>query len=440
MICASGLDRERSRTVWTLSGVEGVPAGHIVHFILDAVEQLPITDFRVNHRRTASRLRDGRGHAHFSTMLTDPRLDQLAELLTGFSTSLKEDERVLIDAFDVPETMVVALIRAARQRGALPFAQLHQARITRELLRGAAEAQYAPHAEVELARMKQMDAYIALRGSGNIFEASDIPAASVQLVTRLMKPVQDQRVNHSKWVVLRWPTSAMAQQAGMSTEAFEDFYFRVCTLDYRRMAPGMKALGDLMSRTDRVQLKGPGTDLNFSIKGIGAKECGGLRNIPDGEVFSCPVRESVEGVLQYNAPTVYLGTSFDSIRLVFKQGQIVEATANNTARLNEILDSDPGARYIGEFALGFNPHILQPLRDILFDEKIAGSFHFTPGQAYDDCGNGNKSQIHWDMVCIQRPDYGGGEIWFDGELIRKDGLFVPKALQKLNPDYLLGSS
>jgi aminopeptidase len=440
MICASGLDRERSRTVWTLSGVEGVPAGHIVHFILDAVEQLPITDFRVNDRRTASRLRDGRGHAHFSTMLIDPRLDQLAELLTGFSTSLKKDERVLIDAFDVPEAMVVALIRAARQRGALPFAQIHQARITRELMRDAAEAQYAPHAEVELARMKQMDAYIALRGSGNIFEASDIPAASVQLVTRLMKPVQDQRVNHSKWVVLRWPTSAMAQQAGMSTEAFEDFYFRVCTLDYRRMAPGMKALGDLMSRTDRVQLKGPGTDLNFSIKGIGAKECGGLRNIPDGEVFSCPVRESVEGVLQYNAPTVYLGTSFDSIRLVFKQGQIVEATANNTARLNEILDSDPGARYIGEFALGFNPHILQPMRDILFDEKIAGSFHFTPGQAYDDCGNGNKSQIHWDMVCIQRPDYGGGEIWFDGELIRKDGLFVPKALQKLNPDYLLGSS
>jgi aminopeptidase len=411
-----------------------------VHFILDAVEQLPITDFRVNDRRTASRLRDGRGHAHFSTMLTDPRLDQLAELLTGFSTSLKKDERVLIDAFDVPEAMVVALIRAARQRGALPFAQLHQARVTRELLRDAAEAQYAPHAEVELARMKQMDAYIALRGSGNIFEASDIPAASVQLVTRLMKPVQDQRVNHSKWVVLRWPTSAMAQQAGMSPEAFEEFYFRVCTLDYRRMAPGMKALGDLMSRTDRVQLKGPGTDLNFSIKGIGAKECGGLRNIPDGEVFSCPVRESVEGVLQYNAQTVYLGTSFDSIRLVFKQGQIVEATANNTARLNEILDSDPGARYIGEFALGFNPHILQPLRDILFDEKIAGSFHFTPGQAYDDCGNGNKSQIHWDMVCIQRPDYGGGEIWFDGELIRKDGLFVPKALQKLNPDYLLGSS
>jgi aminopeptidase len=371
-------------------------------------------------------------------MIIDPRIDRLAETLADFSTDLKKGERVLIDAFDVPEAMVVALIRAARRRGALPFAMTHNGRIACELMRGAAEAQYAPHAAVELARMKEMDAYIAVRGSGNIFESSDIPAVSAQLVSRLMKPVLEHRVNHTKWVVLRWPTSAMAQQAGMSTEAFEDFYFRVCTLDYRRMTPGMKALSGLMRRTDQVRITGPGTDVRFSIKGIGAQECGGLRNIPDGEVFSCPVKDTVEGVLQYNAPTVYLGTSFDNIRLVFKKGRIVEATANNTRRLNEILDSDPGARYVGEFALGFNPHILQPMRDILFDEKIAGSFHFTPGQAYDDCGNGNKSQVHWDMVCVQRPDYGGGEIWFDGKLIRKDGLFVPRALQKLNPDYLLG--
>jgi aminopeptidase len=260
----------------------------------------------------------------------------------------------------------------------------------------------------------------------------------VQLVSRIMKPVIDHRVNKTKWVVLRWPTSAMAQQASMSTEAFEDFYFRVCTLNYSRMRPGMKVLADLMRATDQVHIKGPGTDLHFSIKGIGAKECGGQFNIPDGEVFSCPVRDSVEGVVQYNAPTVYLGASFDNIRLVFKRGRIVEATSNNTARLNQILDSDAGARYIGEFAIGFNPYVLEPMRDILFDEKIAGSFHFTPGQAYEECGNGNKSQVHWDMVCIQRPEYGGGEILFDGKVIRKDGLFLPKALHKLNPDYLLG--
>lgn len=371
-------------------------------------------------------------------MISDPRLDLLAEGLTGFSTALKRGERVLIDAFDVPDAMVVALVRAARRRGALPFVQINRARLTRELVREAEEEQYRTSAELELARMRRMDGYIALRGSDNIFETSDVPAEKIQLVSRLMKPVMDWRVGRTKWVVLRWPSPAMAQQAGMSTEAFEDFYFRVCTLDYRRMEPGMRALGDLMRRTDRVRIVGPGTELEFSIKGIGAVECGGRRNIPDGEVFSCPVRDSVEGTVQYNAPTVYLGTSFDNIRLVFRKGRIVEATSSNTKRMNEILDSDAGARYIGEFALGFNPHILQPMRDILFDEKISGSFHFTPGQAYDECGNGNKSQVHWDMVCIQRPEYGGGEIWFDGKLVRRDGLFVPKALQALNPDRQLG--
>ncbi|HZZ59064.1 MAG TPA: aminopeptidase [Opitutaceae bacterium] len=371
-------------------------------------------------------------------MIIDPRFERLAEGLAGFSTSLARGERVLIDAFDVPDEMVIALVRAVRARGAIPYVQIQRARIGRELALEATEAQVSLSARLELERMRHMDAYIALRGSGNIFEASDIPAERAQLVSRLMKPVQDQRVGKTKWVVLRWPTSAMAQQAAMSTEAFEDFFFRVCTLDYRRMEPGMKALGDLMRRTDRVQIKGPGTDLRFSIRGIGAMECGGKRNIPDGEVFSCPVKESVEGVVQYNAPTVYLGTSFDNIRLVFRKGKVVEATGSNTKRLNEILDSDAGARYVGEFALGFNPHILEPMRDILFDEKIAGSFHFTPGQAYDKPGNGNRSQVHWDMVCIQRPEYGGGEIWFDGKLVRKDGRFVPAALQKLNPEYLLG--
>ncbi|HQY05803.1 MAG TPA: aminopeptidase [Lacunisphaera sp.] len=369
--------------------------------------------------------------------MSDSRFARLAEVLTDFSTELKKGERVLIDAFDVPDTFTIELIRAAQARGALPYVNVQRARITRELLKGASVEQYATTSEVELARMKHMQAYIAVRGSDNIFETSDVPAERVQAVAKVMKPVLDHRVNKTKWVVLRWPSSAMAQQAGMSTSAFEDFYFRVCTFDYRRYGPGMKALVDLMNRTDRVHLKGPGTDLKFSIKGIGAVPCGGLRNIPDGEVFSCPVKDSVEGVIQYNAPTVYLGTSFDNIRLVFKKGKIVEATSNNTKRLNEILDTDAGSCYIGEFAIGFNPHIKEPMRDILFDEKIAGSFHFTPGQAYEEGGNGNKSAVHWDMVNIQRPEYGGGEIWFDGMLIRKDGLFTLPALKKLNPDQLL---
>ena len=372
--------------------------------------------------------------------MNDPRYDLLAKNLVSFSVSLKRGERVLCDMFDVPDEMTVALVRAVRAVGAVPFVQIHHGRVSREMAMGAVEEGLEVTAGVQLAQMKKMHAYIAFRGGANATESSDVPPEQMKLVSKEMKAVLDWRVKKTKWCVLRWPSPGMAQLAGMSTEAFEDFYFRVCTLDYGRMIPGMKALATLMEKTDCVHIKGPGTDLRFSIKGIGAQPCGGLRNIPDGEVFSCPVKDSVEGCIQYNAPTVYLGASFDNIRLEFRKGRIVEATSSNTKRLNEILDSDAGARYIGEFAIGFNPHILEPMRDILFDEKIAGSFHFTPGQAYENVGNGNKSQVHWDMVCMQRPEYGGGEIWFDGKLIRKNGLFVPKALHKLNPDYLLGKS
>jgi aminopeptidase len=372
--------------------------------------------------------------------MIDRRLTQLAEVLIGFSTNLQKGEKVLIDAIDVPEQIVVALIRSARAKGAYPFVNLQTNVIARELLREAEEEQYQTLAKFELTRMVAMDAYIALRGSHNVTEFADVTAKKMRLATHLMKPVLDQRVNKTKWVVLRWPTPAMAQLAGMSTEAFENFYFEVCTLDYAKMEPGMNALKERMEQADIVHIKGPNTDLRFSIKDIPAITCGGNHNIPDGEVFSSPVRDSAEGVIQFNTPSIYQGAAFDSIRLELKNGKIVDASANNTARLNAILDSDEGARYIGEFAIAFNPHVKVPMRDTLFDEKIAGSFHFTPGQAYERADNGNRSQVHWDLVCIQRPEYGGGEIHFDGELVRKDGLFVPEQLRSLNPEYLLGKS
>jgi aminopeptidase len=304
--------------------------------------------------------------------------------------------------------------------------------VNRALGLEASDRQLNLMASHELARMKKMNAYIAVRGSNNITELSDVPAEKMKLIAKKMRGVQDQRVKKTRWVVLRWPTPSMAQLAGMSTEAFEDFYFEVCTLDYRKLQPGMKALKRLMEKTDRVEIKGPDTDLRFSIKGIPAVICGGDRNIPDGEVFSSPVRDSVQGHVTFNAPSIYQGIGFDRIRLEFKNGKIVDATSNETKKLNRILDSDPGARYIGEFSLGFNPYVLQPMRDILFDEKIAGSFHLTPGQAYEEADNGNRSQVHWDMVNIQRSEYGGGEIYFDGKLIRRDGEFLPKPLQSLN--------
>lgn len=363
----------------------------------------------------------------------DARIDQLARQLVRYSTSVKKGERVLIDVADVPDPIGVALIREVRKRGALPLLRLGHSRLTREMLHGASGEQYKLLAKHQMAEMRDVDAYIAIRGSHNIAEFSDVPAARMKLAMKMMRPVLNRRVNKTKWCVLRWPNPSMAQQAGMSTEAYEDFYFRVCLMDYKALLPASRALAKLMEKTDKVEIKGPGTDLRFSIKNIPAIPCVGEHNIPDGEVFTAPVKNSVEGVLSYNAPTIYQGIPFDGMRLEFEKGKIVKAEAGGKTReMNKILDSDPGARYIGEFALGTNAEIREPMRDILFDEKIGGSFHFTPGQAYEIADNGNRSQVHWDMVCIQRKDYGGGEIWFDGKLVRKDGKFLPKALAKLN--------
>jgi aminopeptidase len=368
--------------------------------------------------------------------MTDPRYKKLAELLTTYSTGLKKGERILLEMIDVPDEIAIELMRAARRRGAIPLLEVRRTRLNREMVLGTTEAHARLVRDIELARMKKVQAYIAIRGSDNSSETSDVPGKLMSLYTKTTRPVQEWRVNKTRWCVLRWPAPSMAQAANMSTEAFENFYFEVCTMDYPKMARAMGPLQKLMSKTDRVRLQSPGTDLQFSIKGIGAIMAEGKRNIPDGEVFSCPVKNSVQGRIQYNTPTIYSGTKFENVRLEFKDGKIIKATSNNNQRLNEILDTDPGARYIGEFSLGFNPYILNPMCDILFDEKIAGSLHFTPGQAYEDADNGNKSAVHWDMVLIQRPEWGGGEVWFDDKLIRKDGMFVPKELQPLNPENL----
>jgi aminopeptidase len=365
--------------------------------------------------------------------MTDPRYKKLAKLLVEYSTVLKRGDRVLLDMIDVPDEFSVELLRAARAAGAIPIVEVRHTRVNREILRDTSEKHAQLVRELELFRMKKMQAYIAIRGSDNASENADVPSDRMALYSRIIRPVLNYRVNKTRWCVLRWPTPSMAQAAAMSTEAFEDLYFDVCTMDYRKMARAMIPLQKRMIKADRVQIKGPGTDLTFSIKGIGAKLCKGDRNIPDGEVFSCPVKDSINGRIQFNTPTLYSGTKFENVYLEFKDGKVVKATSNNTKRLNEILNTDPGARYTGEFSLGFNPYILNPMCDILFDEKIAGSLHLTPGQAYEECDNGNRSAVHWDMVLIQRPEWGGGEIWFDRELIRKDGTFLPKDLKPLNP-------
>jgi aminopeptidase len=372
--------------------------------------------------------------------MLDPRVTKLSELLCSHSCELTEQDRVLIHSFDMPEEVVSELVRVVQSHGAQVAVRIESNLVKRQIMLGLTEANAKTIAAIEKAEMEQMTAYIALRGTHNYAEQGDVSPEAHQIWQReYVSPVVfGIRIPKTKWVVLRWPTPGMAQQANMSTPSFEKFFFDVCTLDYAKMARSSAPLQELMEKTDRVKITGPGTDFSFSIKGIGAVACTGERNIPDGECFSAPVRESVNGIVQFNTVSLFQGTEFKDIRYVIKDGRIEEAEAGaQTAKLNEILDTDKGARYFGEWSLGFNPYILHPMKDTLFDEKIAGSFHFTPGNSYDPPGgNGNVSAVHWDTVLIQRPEYGGGEIYFDDRLIRKDGLFVLPELQGLNPEEL----
>lgn len=370
--------------------------------------------------------------------MQDIRVNKLASVLVNYSCSLKEGEKVLIEAKGIDYMLVNAIVREVYKAKAYPFVEIYDNRVTRELMLGQSEEQVKLRAKYHSVRMAEMDAYIGIRGGENCNELSDVPEKKLQMESEYYShPVHHElRVKKTKWVVLRYPNQGMAQQAGMSTDAFEEFYFNVCNLDYSKMDRAMDALKARLDKADKVRITAKGTDLTFSIKGIGSKKCSGERNIPDGEIYTAPVKDSVNGVITYNTPSVENGFKFENVCLTFKDGKIINATANDTEKVNAVFDTDQGARYVGEFALGVNPYIVKPMGDILFDEKISGSIHFTPGSCYDDCYNGNVSAIHWDLVLIQTPEYGGGEIYFDGELIRKDGLFIPDDLKCLNPENL----
>lgn len=370
--------------------------------------------------------------------MKDPRMVQLARQLVRYCVNAQPGERVLIENTGLQREFVAELVEQVYAAGAQPFVQLVDPLVQRSLLMGAGEAQLDKMADYDAARMADMQCYIGVRSPENSYETSDVPGDQMQrYASRYGKRVHSEiRLPRTKWVVLRYPTPNMAQQAAMSTPAFEEHYFNVCNLDYAKMSRAMDALVRRMEATDRVRIVGPGTDLLFSIKGIPAVKCDGKLNIPDGEIFTAPVKDSVNGTLRINAPSLYNGTTFADISMTFRDGKIIEATSSDTKRQNEILDTDAGARYIGEFAIGVNPYINDAMMDTLFDEKIAGSFHFTPGNCYDEAENGNKSAIHWDLVCIQTSKYGGGEMYFDDVLVRKDGLFVVEELLGLNPDQL----
>jgi aminopeptidase len=370
----------------------------------------------------------------------DERIVSLAHNLVNYSMEVKKGDKVYIHYIGAAtQELARQLVKEVYAVEAVPFVHYTDVKLQREVLLNCTEKQMSLTAKIDAAEMDQMDCYVAIRGADNVAELADVPSDKMRIYeTYYQTPVHhDIRVKKTRWVVLRYPNAAMAQLANTSVEEFEDFYFKVCNLDYSKMGEAMKNLVDYMSRTDRVRIIGPGTDLTFSIKNIPAIPCAGDRNIPDGEVFTAPVRDSINGMLTYNTPAVFQGFTFENISFRFENGKIVEAKANDTVRINQVLDIDEGARHIGEFAIGVNPYILKPMKDTLFDEKIMGSFHMTPGNCYTEAPNGNSSAIHWDLVCIQTPVFGGGEIYFDDVLIRKDGRFVVEELECLNPENLI---
>ncbi|MBB6478604.1 aminopeptidase [Spirochaeta isovalerica] len=371
--------------------------------------------------------------------MTDPRIKTLAENLVNYSLKLKKGEKILINVNGPDaEPLVNQVIKEVYKVGALPFVNVENNRLHRTLLMDASEELLKEMARFDRYRMKDMDAFLGIGSVENSTETSDVPGDKMGLyMDKYYRPVHfEERITNTRWTVMRFPTNSMAQQANTSLEAFEDFYFKVCNLDYAKMSRAMDGLSALMDRTDKVRITGVGTDLTFSIKDIPSVKCDGDRNIPDGEVYTAPVRNSVNGVLTYNTPAIYQGFTYENIVLTFKDGKIIKAEGNDTERINKVFDADEGARYIGEFAIGVNPYIIKPMKNTLFDEKIMGSFHFTPGNCYDEAPNGNSSSIHWDLVCIQTEEYGGGEIWFDDVLIRKNGRFVIPELEALNPENL----
>ncbi|MDG5767982.1 aminopeptidase [Balneolales bacterium ANBcel1] len=356
---------------------------------------------------------------------------KLAELILTHSVDLGEGERILINLIGFNGIgLARALVVGARERNALPYVDIADSDIQRLLLETGDESFWKDQAEVGgLPLMKRMDAYVGIRASENIYETSGVSSSANEAFQRhYLQPVHfEERVKKTKWCVLRYPSAAFAMNARMSTAAFTDFFYRACLLDYARLRDAMKPLEERLRKASEVHLKGSGTDIRLHVDGQEWVSCHGTRNIPDGELFSSPLIDSVNGTIRY-APSVYQGKPFDFVSLTVKDGVVIDSDASDRKTLECILDTDEGARRFGEFSFGTNPVIESPMYDILFDEKIYGSNHLTLGQDYDEAPNGNKSQIHWDLVCI------GADVYLDGECIRKGRRFLPQDLHGLNPE------
>jgi len=366
---------------------------------------------------------------------------QLAGILVEHSCRLQPGERVLIEAVGAPRDVVAAVVRKAAESGASPFVVFKEDAVLRELALVQSPDDLRLVAESELTLLRSMDALIGIRAHRNCHELGDLPEEKRRAVyEHYVRPVHCEYRNlHLRRVFVRWPTAAAAQAARLCTDAFRRLFFRACLIDYAALEEAARPLLARLVEADRVRLVGPDdTDLRFDITGVPAITMAGRQNVPDGEIQTSPVPGSLNGRVRYNVPSTYMGHFFPEIGLDFRNGEVVDVFgACDNKQVWSILRQDEGALRVGEFAVGINPALDRPVGDLLFDEKMWGSVHLAQGNSYRETDNGNRSAVHWDIVLHQTADAGGGEMYLDDDLIRRDGRFVVPELKHLNPEELL---
>lgn len=353
----------------------------------------------------------------------DPRWNQLGDILVNYSTRIQAGERLLITMMEADTLpLTVAVYEQAIKAGALPQIQFTSAYLERSLMTFGSADQIDWVPELERYGMEWADAYIGLRGARNPNEFAEVPADRLAAHKRAMGVVSGLRNEHTRWVLIRVPNESFAQQAGMSLQAMMDFFFSATLRDWAEEARRYAAIRDRFQAAATVRIVGEGTDLTLSTEGRTYEVGDGRINMPDGEIYTAPVDDSAEGVITFEFPGIYAGQTISGIQLEFRQGRVVNASAQSGEPfLKQILELDEGASRLGEFGVGVNFGIDRFVGDILYDEKIGGTIHLALGRAYPECGGVNQSALHWDIVKDLRQS---GRIELDGQLVFENGTFL----------------
>jgi aminopeptidase len=357
-----------------------------------------------------------------------------ARVIVHHALKVKPGAKVMIDSLDECEELIIAVMEELSGVGALPYRIHESIRVRANWLKRATKEEMDLWFDHKAAARREMDHVLQIRGQDNWYELAEVPPETLRYFGHLhIRMGREGRKEGANTTIIRYPSKSLAQQGRMSTDAFTDLFFRLSTMNFRVLHREMEPLKAAIDNANDVRIVAPGTDLTFSIAGLTTNISAGTWNIPDGETAMGIVRESANGRIAYNVPSSHQGLVFHNIALTFRDGKVIEVEADEKDKVEAILDTDEGARYIGEFAIGVNPYLRSHMIDTLYDEKMAGSLHFTPGGTDS---NGTLSTVHWDIVQSHLPPYAGGEIYLDGKLWRKDGLFVDDALARLNPDTL----